>query len=122
MFTGNAEEAMTFYVSLFADGRVIDVQRYGAGEGGAEGSVKHATFAVAGVELMCIDSSMKHDFTFTPSISLFVRCEDAGEFDRLFGALSQGGSVLMPPASYGFSERFAWVADRFGVSWQLNQP
>jgi predicted 3-demethylubiquinone-9 3-methyltransferase (glyoxalase superfamily) len=39
---------------------------------------------------------------------------------RLAAALSESGQALMPPGSYGFSRKFAWASDRFGVSWQLN--
>ena len=59
-------------------------------------------------------------FTFTPAISLFVECEDEAELDTAFARLSDGGAALMPPGDYGFSRKFAWLADRFGVSWQLN--
>ena len=59
-------------------------------------------------------------FAFTPSSSLFVTCESEAEFDRLSAALTEDGEVLMPPDNYGFSRKFAWVNDRFGVSWQLN--
>lgn len=120
MFEGAAEEAMRFYVSLFPHSSVTHVERYGPGEPGAEGSVKRAAFRVAGRELQCIDSPAKHAFTFTPSISLFVECESADEMETAFSRLSEGGQVLMPLADYGFSTRFGWVADRFGVSWQLN--
>ena len=118
MFEGKAEEAMTFYTSLFAGARVLTLERYGKGEMGAEGTVKHATFDLAGQVFMCIDSPVKHAFTFTPSISLFVECGE-GEIDALFARLSDGGHVLMPLAEYPFSRRFGWVSDRFGVSWQL---
>jgi predicted 3-demethylubiquinone-9 3-methyltransferase (glyoxalase superfamily) len=122
MFGGNAEEAMNFYISLFKDSSVTSIRRYGAGEGGAEGSVMHAIFSLDGQQLMCIDSNVKHDFTFTPAISLFVNCETDEEIGELFAALSQGGQVLMPLDAYPFSKKFAWVADKYGVSWQLNLP
>lgn len=122
MFQGGAEEAMTFYVSLFANSEIKHVERYGAGGPGAEGSVMRAEFTLAGNEFICIDSPVKHAFTFTPSISLFVDCETEAELDGAFAKLSGGGGVLMPPGNYGFSRKFAWVADRFGVSWQLNLP
>ncbi len=48
-----------------------------------------------------------------------MTCETKEEVDELFAALSKDGEVLMPLGSYPFSERFAWVVDRFGVSWQL---
>jgi predicted 3-demethylubiquinone-9 3-methyltransferase (glyoxalase superfamily) len=96
------------------------LERYGPGEHGAEGSVKRAEFTVAGHRLACIDSPIKHGFTFTPSMSLFVECENEAEMDAAFARLSQGGAVLMPPGNYGFSTKFVWLNDRFGASWQLN--
>ena len=120
MFQGKAEEAMNFYVSLFAEGRVLEIELYGTDGPGKEGSVKLATFSVAGLEVMCIDSPVEHGFTFTPSISLFVTCSSEEEIDRLHAALSESGNVFMPIDNYGFSRKFAWVSDRFGVSWQLN--
>jgi len=120
MFEGSAEAAMRFYVSLFHKSEVKQLERYGPDEAGAEGSVKRADFVIAGQEIICIDSPAKHAFTFTPSVSLFVECESEAELDAAFGELSAEGAVLMPPDSYGFSRKFAWVNDRFGVSWQLN--
>src|ERR1700733_7858746 len=96
MFEGVAEEAMRFYVSLFAGSAVGDVARHGPGEPGPEGTVKRATFALAGREFACIDSPAKHAFTFTPSISLFVDCESEAELDAAFARLAEGGAVLMP--------------------------
>jgi len=122
MFTGQAEAAMTRYVSLFADGRVLELRRYGAEGPGPEGTVMVARFCVAGLEIMCSDSHVQHAFGFTPSMSLFVDCADEVQVDALATQLAEGGSVLMPLDDYGFSRRFAWVADRFGVSWQLNLP
>jgi predicted 3-demethylubiquinone-9 3-methyltransferase (glyoxalase superfamily) len=96
--------------------------RFGPGEAGAEGSVQHATFSLAGQRFMCIDSTQKHDFTFTPSMSLYVQCETEDEIDRLYATLAEGGQQFMPLGMYGFSAKFGWLSDRFGVSWQLNLP
>ncbi|MFL5350902.1 MAG: VOC family protein [Hyalangium sp.] len=122
MFEGKAEEAMNFYVSTLPGSQIVDVVRYGPGGPGAEGSVMKATFSVAGQTVMCIDSPAKHAFTFTPSFSFFVDCDSESELERLFAALSQGGATLMPLGNYGFSRKFAWINDRYGVSWQLNLP
>jgi predicted 3-demethylubiquinone-9 3-methyltransferase (glyoxalase superfamily) len=119
MFEGNAEEAMNFYVSLFPDGEITEIARYAAGQAGAEGSIMLAAFTVGGQSVLCIDSAVHHAFTFTPAMSLFVDCESEAEIRRLSAALSEGGNVLMPLDDYGFSRLFAWVSDRFGVSWQL---
>ena len=120
MFEGAAEEAMNLYVSLYADSAVGHVERYGPGEAGAEGSVKRATFTVAGQPMACIDSPIAHGFSFTPSLSLFVECESEAELQAAYDRLLEGGQALMPVGSYGFGTRFGWVSDRFGVSWQLN--
>lgn len=120
MFDGNAEEAMNFYVSLFENSEVTHIERYGPAEHGKEGSVKVATFTLSGHDMKCIDSPVKHAFTFTPSISLFVECKSEAEIENAFNQLSASGGVLMPLNNYGFSQKFGWLNDRFGVSWQLN--
>lgn len=119
---GEADAAMAFYVSLFPDSEILDVVRYGPGEMGLAGSVKTVKFSLAGQKIVCIDSPVKHNFSFTPSFSFFVDCESKEQVDSLFTALSQDGAIFMPLDDYGFSRRFGWVADRFGVSWQLNLP
>jgi predicted 3-demethylubiquinone-9 3-methyltransferase (glyoxalase superfamily) len=119
MFAGGAEEALRFYVSVFFPARIEQIERYGAGEQGAEGTVKHATLRLGDRTLQCIDSPVAHSFTFTPAISLAVRAASADALEGMFTRLSDGGTVLMPLDRYPFGERFAWVTDRFGVSWQL---
>jgi predicted 3-demethylubiquinone-9 3-methyltransferase (glyoxalase superfamily) len=114
MFTGQAEEAMNFYTSLFDEAEIKSVVRR------EDGSVLHAMFTINGQTFKCTDSEVEHDFTFTPSMSLFVTCDTEEEIDRLFEKLSQDGAVLMPLSDYPFSEKFAWVEDKYGVSWQLN--
>jgi predicted 3-demethylubiquinone-9 3-methyltransferase (glyoxalase superfamily) len=120
MFTGQAEAAMTLYMSLFKQSEILTLTRYGANEEGAEGTVRHATFTLNDQEFMCIDSAPVHEFTFTPSMSLYVRCATEEEIDSVFATLSQDGQVLMPLDRYPFSKKFGWLSDRFGVSWQLS--
>jgi predicted 3-demethylubiquinone-9 3-methyltransferase (glyoxalase superfamily) len=79
-----------------------------------------ATFSLGGQIVMCIDSVMKHNFTFTLAISFFVTCETEQEIQSLSSKLLAGGAELMPLGDYGFSRQSAWVTDRFGISWQLN--
>jgi predicted 3-demethylubiquinone-9 3-methyltransferase (glyoxalase superfamily) len=122
MFTGKAEEAINFYVSVFPNSSIVAINRYAEGEPGVLGTVKHATFILNGLEFMAIDSYEEHGFTFTPSISLFVNCKTEKDIDELFARLSQDGQVLMPLDQYPFSQRFCWINDKFGVSWQLSLP
>ncbi len=122
MFEGNAEEAMNYYTSLIEQSEIVRVARYGANEAGEEGSIMQAVFSLKGQEIMCIDSAVKHDFSFTPSISLFIECDSEEEVNRLYENLAKGGSILMPMDAYPFSQKFGWVVDKFGVSWQLNLP
>lgn len=120
MFDGKAEEAMNYYTSLFKQSEIISISRYGLNEDGKEGTVRLAAFSLQGQEFMCIDSNIKHDFTFTPAISLYVSCYTEEEIDQLFRGLSQGGGVLMPLEVYPFSKKFCWIVDKFGISWQLS--
>ena len=119
MFEGKAEEAMNFYTSLFDRSEIVNISRYDENGPGKEGSVIHATFTLNGQEFMCIDSYVKHAFTFTPSMSLYVTCETEEEIEAVFHKLAQDGSVLMPLGSYPFSKKFGWLNDKYGVSWQL---
>lgn len=122
MFEGKAEEAMNFYVSLFPDSKVVSASHYGKDGPGQEGTIQLAVFEVAGQRVMCVDSPAKHAFTFTPSVSLFVDCITEAQIDDLFSKLSENGTAMMPLSNYGFSKKFGWLQDRFGVSWQLNLP
>lgn len=119
---GKAEEAITLYTSLFKNSRLLHIERYSEGEDTEEaaGTVKLARFSLNGQEFMALDSGRQHPFTFTPAMSIFVQCETESEVDTLFRGLSEGGTVLMPLGTYPFSEKFGWVADKYGVSWQVN--
>ncbi len=119
---GKAEEAMNYYTSIIEDSEITSITRYGANEAGEEGTVMHATFSLKGQEFMCIDSNIKHEFTFTPSFSIYVTCNSEEEIDNLYKKLTEEGQALMPLDDYGFSKKFGWLNDRFGVSWQLNLP
>lgn len=113
-------EALDFYTATVPETRVDSIKLFGAEGPGPEGTILRAYATIAGQPVMVHDSFIVHGFDFTPSWSFFLDCVDEAEFDRLFAALSEGGGVLMPPGNYGWSSKFAWVNDRFGVSWQLD--
>jgi predicted 3-demethylubiquinone-9 3-methyltransferase (glyoxalase superfamily) len=120
MFTGKAGVALDFYIETFDGAKVDAIEHYGEGEQMPAGKVKMALFTIAGQQIRAFDSPPVHDFTFTASQSFFVECASEKELRALSDALSRDGSVMMPADNYGFSSLYAWVADRFGVPWQLN--
>ena len=116
----NAENAMNFYVELFDNSKIIKVQRWGKNGPVEEGKIMHATFDLNGNMFMCSDSPPIHKWDFSPAVSNYINCKNESELERLFSKLSENGNVTMPLNNYGFSQKFGWVIDRFGVSWQLN--
>ena len=121
MFQGDAQAAIDLYTSALPDTRVLHMQRHGKPTANG-GTVLLARVAICGREFLISDSPPVHAFTFTPSSSIFIDCGSADEMERIFATLADGGQVLMPLDHYGFSPRFGWLNDRFGVSWQLNLP
>lgn len=116
MFQGRAAEAMALYTSLFPGAKVVFRQDAPH----LPERVLFAELELAGQRVRFMDSDIQHAFTFTPATSLFVDCQDETEVRALYAALSEGGGVLMPLQVYDFSPLYAWVNDRFGVSWQLS--
>ena len=116
----DAEQAMNFYVELFDNSEIVSLKRWGKEGASKEGTIMHATFSLNGKMFMCSDSPAIHEWGFTPAVSNWVNCSDEAELNHLFQQLSDNGKVLMPIDNYGFSEKFAFVEDKFGVSWQLN--
>jgi predicted 3-demethylubiquinone-9 3-methyltransferase (glyoxalase superfamily) len=111
MFEGQAEEAMNLYMSLFDQSEIKKVSYYGSDVPGMEGKVEHAIFSLNGQEFMCFNSHIAHEFTFTPSMSLYVELQSEEEIEGIYEKLSDGGSVLMPLDSYPFSKKFTWISD-----------
>jgi predicted 3-demethylubiquinone-9 3-methyltransferase (glyoxalase superfamily) len=117
---GAATAALDLYRSVFDDFELGEVEHYGPGDGAPEGTIKVARFRLAGSDFSCADSPIDHAWGFTPAVSLWIECDDGDELQRLFDRLGEGGNVYMSLDDYGFSTRFGWVGDPFGVTWQLN--
>jgi predicted 3-demethylubiquinone-9 3-methyltransferase (glyoxalase superfamily) len=109
---GRAREAAEWYVSLVPGSRI---ER--SSENGAGGATVYFTLADRG--FIAFDSPIQHGFDFTPSMSIFVRCEDEEQVRLLFDQIASDGDVKMPVDDYGFSSCFGWATDRYGVSWQI---
>ena len=117
-FDDNAEEAVNFYIALFGNSQTVTVTRYGDAGPGPKGSAMTVKFELEGQELTALNGGPH--FKFTPAVSFYVACEASQEVDKLWEKLSEGGTVLMPLDKYPFSDKYGWVADKFGLSWQLN--
>lgn len=120
-FDSQAEEAVNFYTSLFKNSKSTNVTHYtaeGAVVSGREkGSVMTVAFQIEGQGFAAINGGPI--FKINPAISFFVNCRTHEELEALWAKLSRGGTILMNLDTYPFSEKYGWVQDKFGVSWQL---
>ena len=106
-FNDKAEEAATFYVSLFKNSKIKEIRRYGDAGPGPKGSVMTITFQIEGQDFIALNGGPH--FSFTPAISLFVNCETQEEVDQLWEKLAEGGR----------KDRCGWLQDKYGLSWQI---
>jgi predicted 3-demethylubiquinone-9 3-methyltransferase (glyoxalase superfamily) len=110
-FADHGEAAADFYVSTFrACGQPADhgdIMYYGENASMPKGSVLSATFTLAGQEFLILNGGPL--FTFSPAISLFIKCADQAEVDLFWKKLSAGGAT----------NQCGWLTDRFGLSWQI---
>lgn len=106
-FDNNAQHAVAYYCSLFADSSML-----------LDSNPVVSTFVLNGTKLMALNGGAT--YSINPAISLYVYCGSEAEVLRLYNALSSTGNVLMPLGEYAWSKQYAWVADQFGVNWQLD--
>jgi predicted 3-demethylubiquinone-9 3-methyltransferase (glyoxalase superfamily) len=116
-FNNQAEEAVQFYTSLFKNSEKGTVAYYGEDSPMPKGSILTINFRLENQDFIALNGGPH--FTFNPSISFFVTLEDESELDTLWAKLSEGSSVLMPFQKYDWSEKYGWLSDKYGVSWQL---
>ncbi|HEY3369756.1 MAG TPA: VOC family protein [Prolixibacteraceae bacterium] len=120
-FDTQSEEAANLYTSIFKNSRIKTITRYGEEgarvSGREKGSVMTVAFQLEGQEFVALNGGPVYEIT--PAISFFVNCETEQEIDSLWKKLSEGGTVLMTLNKYPFSEKFGWLKDQFGVTWQL---
>ena len=106
-FNSNAEEAVTFYTSVFANSRRLSEVAAASGDGGPGGGPLTIGFELDGQKFTALNGGPH--FKFNEAISLLVRCDSQEEVDRYWAALSEGGS----------EGQCGWLKDRFGLSWQI---
>ncbi|SHN39937.1 VOC family protein [Chitinophaga sp. CF418] len=106
-FDTQAEEAAKLYTSLFKNSSIGKISRYPPGVPGQEGKVMTVEFRLDGQDFIAMNGGPH--FSFTPAVSMFIKCETQEEVDRLWDALTEGGT----------EDRCGWLKDKFGLSWQV---
>ena len=119
-YNKEAKEAAEFYTSIFPESDITNTVTL---HGTPSGDALIVSFELMGQKFMAINGGPH--FTFNPSVSFFVRFnsfqdKNAGKkLEEAWNRLSEGGTVLMPFDKYPFSEKFGWIQDKYGLSWQL---
>jgi len=120
-FDGAAEAAAELYTGLIPGSATTEISRFGkAGfdiHGQPEGRVMTVDFQLGGQKMVALNGGPH--FRPTPAVSYFVVFEEAAALERAWTGLGEGGRVLMPLEAYEWAQRYGWLDDRFGVSWQL---
>jgi len=109
-FDTQAEEAANFYISIFPNSRIVTMARYGEAGPGPKGSVMTVEFELNGQRFIALNGGPQ--FTFTEAISFSVPCETQEEVDRYWAKLTVGGQEVA----------CGWLKDKYGLSWQVNEP
>ncbi|MCF8232735.1 MAG: VOC family protein [Bacteroidales bacterium] len=105
-FNNEAAQAAAFYTSVFNQAEILK-----------ENEIV-STFQLSGTKFMALNGGPQYQKT--PAVSYYVYCGSEQEIDRLYEVLSKEGTVMMPLDKYDWTKKFAWVADRYGVNWQLD--
>lgn len=121
-FDNNAEEAVSVYTSLFDNSGIAAISRYNeqnaAASGQKAGTAMTISFKLEGQNFTALNGGPH--FKLNQAISFFVYCESDEKIEKVFNKLSEGGKVIFPLDKYDWSPRYAWVVDKFGLSWQLD--
>jgi predicted 3-demethylubiquinone-9 3-methyltransferase (glyoxalase superfamily) len=114
-FDKEAQEAATFYASLFPDSAVTNVTTI---TGTPSGDCDVVTFKLTGQDFMAISAGPI--FKLNPSISLFVVFDNEKDIETVWNKLIEGGKALMPYDTYPWAKKYGWVQDKYGLTWQLS--
>ncbi|WP_321798562.1 VOC family protein [Caballeronia sp. J97] len=106
-FDGQAEEAANFYLGVFKSARIKEIMRHTESSPGPAGTVLAVLFELEGEDFMALNGGP--EYTFTPAISMFIKCDSQAEIDHYWDKLMDGGQSMA----------CGWLTDRFGVTWQI---
>jgi predicted 3-demethylubiquinone-9 3-methyltransferase (glyoxalase superfamily) len=122
-FENNAEDAVSFYSSVFKNSKTDKIAYYGKNtaevSGKEAGTVLTIDFILENLSLIAMNGGPQAGIKFSPAVSFFVYCDNVTELDEYWRRLRTGGDLLMELKNYPWSERYGWCKDRFGISWQL---
>lgn len=123
-FDKEAKEAAEFYVSAFAglgnEFGVSKIQNISQVRGTPSGDCDVVSFTVAGHDMMAISAGPY--FKLNPSISLFVAFDTVEQIDAVHAKLMEGGEYMMEYGEYPWAKKYAWIKDKYGLTWQLSLP
>lgn len=114
-YDGQAFEALEYYKDVFQNFDIIQLINYDSSN-----KIQQAVIQIGNMRLMLRDSEVPSEFTFTPSMSVYIECEDLNEIEVLYRKLKKNGAIHIPLDDYQMSRRYASIQDQFGVSWELN--
>ena len=121
-YDNNAEEAVHFYTSVFDNSKILSITRYNEDSAKATGQKANSAmtigFQLEGQNFTALNGGPH--FKLNQSTSFFVYCESDSKIENVFKKLSDGGQVIFPLDKYDWSPKYAWVMDKFGLSWQLD--
>ena len=121
-YDNNAEEAVNFYTSVFDNSKILSITRYNEDSAKAAGqkadSAMTIGFQLEGQNFTALNGGPH--FKLNQSTSFFVYCESDEKIENVFKKLSKGGQVIFPLDKYDWSPKYAWIIDKFGLSWQLD--
>lgn len=129
MFKGQAEEAINHYISVFGNGEILFVQRYGDAKDHVETTISeedankfiHASFTLAGQFFFCADQvGGDQQFPAGGTISLAISCDSDDEIERLYKGLGDSAEIMMPLQQTFWGAKYALFVDKYGITWHLN--
>lgn len=117
-FNGEGREAAEFYTQLFSDAKVSQVvDNPGGLPSGKKDQELSIAFSLCGQSFLALNGGPH--YKINPSISFIINCKSEEEVDHFWDGLTPGAKIMMPLNKYSFSKKYGWVADRFGISWQV---